>query len=153
MCAEDGAMLGRLFSHLSSSDQIPVFLEAFQDLRHSRCSSVMDREKALLSYFTLPPGEAQIMRDESMRAKRDAGLSVLSAADALNIEENEWWLEIKHMLSYDAEDDADNWWVLWGILRLRASGVALGGGLEVFQSTSKGFYEWTPELDTDLKVC
>lgn len=153
MCAEDGAMLGRLFSHLRSSDQIPFFLEAFQDLRHSRCSFVMHREKDLLSFFTLPPGEEQIMRDESMRAKRDAGLSVLSAADALNIEENEWWLEIKHMFSYDAEDDADNWWVQWGILRLRASGVALGGGLEVFRSTSKGFYEWTPELDTDLKVC
>ncbi len=126
MCAEDGAMLGRLFSHLSSSDQIPVFLEAFQDLRHSRCSSVMDREKALLSYFTLPPGEAQIMRDESMRAKRDAGLSVLSAADALNIEENEWWLEIKHMLSYDAEDDADNWWGAVGDPEIKSKWCCIG---------------------------
>ncbi|KAG7448109.1 FAD/NAD(P)-binding domain-containing protein [Guyanagaster necrorhizus] len=141
MCAEDGATLGRLFSHLHSSDQIPIFLEAFQDLRHSRCSFVMQREKELLSFLTLPPGEEQIMRDETMRAKRDAGLSVLSAADALNTEEAEWWLEIKHMFSYDAEDDADNWWVQWGILRLRANGVALGGRLEVFQSTSKGFYE------------
>ena len=40
MAAEDAVVLGSLFSHLSTLDQIPSFLNAYQELRQKRCELV-----------------------------------------------------------------------------------------------------------------
>ncbi|KAG6836368.1 hypothetical protein H0H93_008729 [Arthromyces matolae] len=121
MTIEDAAVLGKLFSHLRHRDQITNFLWAFQDLRQPRCDSVMTKEAGIVMYMTMPPGQAQQQRDDTMRAKRDAGIGILEASD--DIEESPEWVEIKEVFGYDAEDDADNWWVQWGLLRERASGA------------------------------
>ncbi|KAG6839518.1 hypothetical protein C0991_001916 [Blastosporella zonata] len=121
MTIEDAAVLARLFSHLQKEDQISSFLWAFQDLRQPRCDSVLAKEAGILFYMTMPQGEAQQQRDDTMRAKRDAGVGILDASD--EVDESPEWIEIKEVFGYDAEDDADNWWVQWGLLRERANGA------------------------------
>ncbi|KAF9459027.1 hypothetical protein BDZ94DRAFT_1062733 [Collybia nuda] len=121
MAVEDGAVLAKLFSHLRTKDQISSFLWAFQDLRQPRCNSVVTKELRIIHFMTMPPGERQESRDSSMRAKRDAGIGILQAYD--NHDEPREWTEIKEVFGYDAEDEADNWWVEWGILRERSMGV------------------------------
>ncbi|KAF9459024.1 hypothetical protein BDZ94DRAFT_1062718 [Collybia nuda] len=123
MAVEDGAVLAKLFSHLRSEDQISHFLYAFQDLRQQRCARVLKKEINDIAFMTMPPGETQQCRDSVMRAKRDAGLDVLDAGS--NMEETPEWAEIKEVFGYDAEDDADNWWMEWGVLRERAKGLEL----------------------------
>ena len=67
----------------------------------------------------LPPGDYQHMRDSVMRAKRDAGKDVLDSGEKGVVGSAEW-AEIVDVFGYDAEDDAENWWVVWGLLRERA---------------------------------
>lgn len=123
MAVEDGAVLAKLFSHLRSADQIESFLWAFQDLRQPRINLVYGREVGIIQYMTMPPCEFQAGRDQEMRAKRDAGINVLDALG--DMEETPQWQEIKEIFGYDAEDEADNWWVEWGLLRERAKGADL----------------------------
>ncbi|KAF8224334.1 FAD/NAD(P)-binding domain-containing protein [Tricholoma matsutake] len=120
MSVEDGAVLAKLFSHLRSEDQISSFLYAFQDLRQDRCEQAIAKEFDDINYMAMPPGDFQRYRDQTMRSKRDAGLSVLDAAGDLEI--NSQWEEIKQIFGYDAEDEADNWWNDWGLLRERSIG-------------------------------
>ncbi|KAG5640234.1 hypothetical protein DXG03_009737 [Asterophora parasitica] len=136
MTIEDAAVLAKLFSHLRTEEQISSFLWAFQDLRQPRCNSVMQKEVGMMWYLTMPEGEQQRMRDETMRAKHDAGLGVLQASD--ESEESPEWVEVKEVFAYDAEDEADNWWVEWGMLRERSRGVdvSLGIPIQVEQTVS-----------------
>ncbi|KAF4597197.1 hypothetical protein EYR40_007648 [Pleurotus pulmonarius] len=136
LAIEDGAVLAKLFSHLRSEDQIGSFLWAFEELRQQRCSSVIMNECGIVQYMTLPPGEFQQGRDQTMRAKRDAGLNALQASD--DSEETPEWAEIKEVFGYDAEDEADNWWVQWGRLRERAKGVEAAEivNISLFTNTS-----------------
>lgn len=60
-----------------------------------------------------------------MRMKRDSGLNVLQASE--DAEESPEWVEIKEVFGYDAEDEADNWWVKWGLLRERSIGAPIAG--------------------------
>jgi len=127
MSVEDGAVLAKLFSHLRSEDQISNFLYAFQDLRQERCEAAITKEFGDINYMALPPGEHQEYRDNSMRTKRDAGLSALDAAGELEL--NPQWEQIKSTFGYDAEDEADNWWNEWGLLRERSKGRDVSTGV------------------------
>ncbi|KAK0218348.1 hypothetical protein EDD85DRAFT_961622 [Armillaria nabsnona] len=118
LTVEDGAVLAKLFSHLHCKDQIKSFLWAFQDLRQPRCAAVHGKEAGIIHYMTAEPGEFQSARDDMMRAKQQAGVGILDATG--DLEETPEWVEIKEVFGYDAEDDADNWWVEWGLLRERA---------------------------------
>jgi salicylate hydroxylase len=120
MSVEDGAVLAKLFSHLRNEDQISSFLYAFQDLRKQRCEQATAKEFDDLHYMSLPPGEFQEYRDQIMRRKRDAGRSALDAAGSLEL--NPQWEEVRNFFVYDAEDEADNWWNEWGLLRERSIG-------------------------------
>ncbi|KAI6025734.1 hypothetical protein F5J12DRAFT_903881 [Pisolithus orientalis] len=90
------AVFAKLFSHLTSEDQIPMFLHAFQDLREDRCK----RE-----------------RDNIMRERQALGLGVLGAGGGKLPDQ---WDQLKELFGYNAEDEADDWWVKWGLLRERA---------------------------------
>ncbi|KAG6817236.1 hypothetical protein H0H87_011293 [Tephrocybe sp. NHM501043] len=120
MAIEDGAVLAKLFSHLRSEEQISPFLYAFETLRQSRCTAVGTKEFGDIYFMSLPPGEQQEGRDAHFRGRRDRGLNVLDA-DSFE-EETPQWTEIKEVFGYDAEDEADNWWQEWGLLRERAAG-------------------------------
>ncbi|EGN99370.1 hypothetical protein SERLA73DRAFT_90724 [Serpula lacrymans var. lacrymans S7.3] len=124
MAVEDGAVLAKLFSHLGSQDQISSFLYAYQDLREVRCASVVTSEQENLAFQTLPKGEMQEARDNGMRAKYAAGQSVLGGGEAAD-----QWESLKDLFGYDAEDQADDWWVKWGILRERAKQSSIDQGL------------------------
>ena len=124
-------MLATLFSHLAREDQIESFLYAFQDLRQGRCARNRVTDMANIHFMTMPEGERTRMRDFSMRTKFDRGEDVLGGTDDGNVSK---WDDIWDLFGYDAEDEADNWWIQWGLLRehanpLVAEGVGVDSGL------------------------
>ncbi|KAM5538702.1 hypothetical protein V8D89_007731 [Ganoderma adspersum] len=115
MAVEDGAVLAKLFSHISEERQIESFLYAFQELRQERVKAVRQGEFGSVLYMTAA-GEMAAARDAGMRAKAAAGKNVLEGdGDAESI-----WEEYRVVFGYDCEDEADDWWVQWGMLRERA---------------------------------
>ncbi|KAI0328274.1 FAD/NAD-P-binding domain-containing protein [Cubamyces sp. BRFM 1775] len=116
MAVEDGAVLAKLFSHLSEERQIESFLFAFQDLRQARARSVRAGEFASAFFMTID-GEGAAQRDAAMKAKSATGGNVLEGGEG---EVNSLWEEIRTIFGYDCEDEADDWWVQWGLLRERA---------------------------------
>lgn len=121
MAVEDAAVLGKLFGHLSSHEQIPTFLYAFQDIREARCTTIQQVELGNIWFMTLADSPEQRARDDAMRAKSYEGKNVLSG-DA-GEEDDPQWREVAETFAYDCEDEADNWWHQWGLLRERAKGA------------------------------
>ncbi|RPD57140.1 FAD/NAD(P)-binding domain-containing protein [Lentinus tigrinus ALCF2SS1-6] len=117
MAVEDGAVLARVFSHLSEDRQIDSFLYAFQELRQPRTRSVRAGEFGNIFFMTLEDGEDARQRDDSMRAMAAKGTNVL---EGLGGDVSRLWDEIRTIFGYDCEDEADDWWVQWGMLRERA---------------------------------
>lgn len=115
MAVEDAAVFAKLFSHLRDKDQISSFLHAFQDLREDRCASVVHTEQCNLYFQMMPAGPQQEQRDQDMRAKTAQGENVFGGGEA-----SEQWDQLRELCCYDAEDEADDWWVKWGLLRERA---------------------------------
>ncbi|KAJ7730764.1 hypothetical protein B0H16DRAFT_1427796 [Mycena metata] len=118
MGLEDGAVLAKLFSHLSTESQISDFLYAFQDLRQPRCQTVLASETGIIQYMSMPNCPDQEKRDQGMMALAATGTNLFDVADGG--EESPEWEEIKTVFGYDAEDEADNWWVSWGLLKQRS---------------------------------
>ncbi|KAJ7162331.1 hypothetical protein C8R46DRAFT_1164441 [Mycena filopes] len=118
MGLEDGAVLAKLFSHLSTASQISDFLYAFQDLRQPRCEAVLTAERGIIQYMSMPDCAEQVARDQGMMALAAAGTNLFDVAEGA--EESAEWAEIKDVFGYDAEDEADDWWVSWGLLKQRA---------------------------------
>ena len=119
MAIEDGAVLGKLFSHLSSDRQISSLLYAFQEVRQSRTREVLARDVHDLKYMLLPDGPEQAARDTRMQALTRAGKNVLEDLDG-DEKANELWEMLCGIFGYDCEDEADDWWIQWGTLRERA---------------------------------
>ncbi|KAK7013521.1 hypothetical protein R3P38DRAFT_3576044 [Favolaschia claudopus] len=115
MGLEDGAVLAKLFSHLATDSQITDFLYAFQELRQPRAQTVLTSETGVIHYMGMPNGPEQEARDQAMQAKHKAGGYLFSGDD-----ESAEWAEIKTVFGYDAENEADNWWVTWGRLKARS---------------------------------
>ncbi|KAJ6525963.1 hypothetical protein B0H19DRAFT_1197546 [Mycena capillaripes] len=118
MGLEDGAVLAKLFSHLNTHSQISDFLHAFQELRQPRCESVLAAETGVIRYMSMPNCPDQEIRDQAWMAKTAADTDLFEVSDGE--EETPEWKEIKDVFGYDAEDEADNWWVTWGLLKQRA---------------------------------
>ncbi|KAH9832944.1 FAD/NAD-P-binding domain-containing protein [Rhodofomes roseus] len=117
---EDAAVLGKLYHHLTIPEQAQDFLYAFQDLRKQRCAEALDGEVSMITFITTPDGPEQDARNANMRAKYRAGKNVLEG-DTSDGGEGEQWVQIRTIFGYDCEDEADNWWVQWGLLRARAN--------------------------------
>lgn len=105
MAVEDGAVLGSLFSHLSSTDQISAFLNAFQELRQRRCAMVDRAVFDNAKMCCLPPGPEADGRDQDLAVKN------VDWDDGMLKEQFE---EISAIFLYDAGDDAEEWWINWG---------------------------------------
>ena len=118
MAIEDGAVLAKLFSHLSDESQIESFLYAFQELRQERVCAVRAGEFASV-FFMTAAGAPAADRDASMRAKAARGQNVLEGEGSAE----GVWEEYRVVFGYDCEDAADDWWVQWGMLRERANGA------------------------------
>ena len=57
MAVEDAVVLGSLFSHLRMMDQIPSFLDAYQELRQRRCDLVKLADIGNAQMVSMPDGE------------------------------------------------------------------------------------------------
>ena len=125
MAVEDGAVLAKLFSHLSSHRQIESFLYAFQELRQARVRTVRAGELAS-AFFMTADGPEAAQRDAAMRAKVREGGNVLDSEG----EASAAWDEYRIVFGYDCEDEADDWWVQWGVLRERARAESDGSDVE-----------------------
>ena len=118
MSLEDASVLAKLFSHLRNEEQIPSFLFAFQNLREERCKKNRALDIGNILFMMEPEGEGTAQRDAMMREKHDQGRNVLSGDDEdSNVAQ---WDHNRELFGYDAEDEADNWWVQWGLLQERA---------------------------------
>ena len=143
MAVEDGAVLAKLFSHLSEERQIESFLYAFQELRQSRTRSVRASEFGNAFFMAMADCEASRQRDAGMRALGQQGVNVLEAGG----EASGLWDEIREIFGYDCEDEADDWWVQWGVLRERARGSEDGSDAEEPGATVRRRASTQPLLD------
>jgi salicylate hydroxylase len=132
MSLEDASVLAKLFSHLRSEEQIPSFLYAFQNLREERCKKNRALDIHNIIFMMEPEGEITARRDSMMRAKYDEGRNILSGDDEDSTVAQ--WDHNRELFGYDAEDEADNWWVQWGLLqeRAKASQRQDGAKLDMF---------------------
>ncbi|KIM62723.1 hypothetical protein SCLCIDRAFT_1214833 [Scleroderma citrinum Foug A] len=115
---EDAAVFAKLFSHITSKEQIPTFLHAFQDIREDRCARVIHSEQRNLLFRMMPDGPEQEERDRIMRERHAQGLGVFDGNTSDKPAER--WDSLKELFGYNAEDEADDWWIKWGLLGERA---------------------------------
>ncbi|KAK7043476.1 FAD-binding-3 domain-containing protein [Favolaschia claudopus] len=111
---EDGAFLGKIFSHTRNRARIAEFLHAFEESRRHRCAHIDESEKQYITAMTLPSGPGRVATELAMRANAATGHNVMdSASDDLQ----HMWDDMRRIFGYDPADDADEWWVSWGRLR------------------------------------
>ncbi|KAJ7488120.1 hypothetical protein FB451DRAFT_1226471 [Mycena latifolia] len=111
---EDGAFIGKIFSHTRNRDRVPEFLHAFEEHRRSRSLHIREMERQYIGVITLPDGEMQQGRDAGMRANHAAGRNVMDAQESHLQQMQD---EMRMLFAYDPADDADEWWMSWGRLR------------------------------------
>jgi salicylate hydroxylase len=88
---------------------------AFQNLREERCQKNRTLDIGDVRFLMKPEGEDTAMRDTMMRRNYNEGRNVFEGDD----EESNLsrWDQFRELFAYDAEDEADNWWVQWGLLQ------------------------------------
>jgi salicylate hydroxylase len=111
---EDGAFMGKIFSHTRNRDRVPEFLYAFEEHRRDRCFRIRDADKQYITTLTLPDGEMQESRDALMRANQAAGRNVMDGPESALQDIID---EMRLIFGYEPTDDADEWWMSWGRLR------------------------------------
>ncbi|KAI0730565.1 FAD/NAD(P)-binding domain-containing protein [Earliella scabrosa] len=107
LAVEDAVVLGSLFSHLRTADQIPSFLSGYEDLRQRRCNFVCHADVAHARQMVLPPGPDADSRDQNVRRSPDEWDEGTTKAQ---------FEEIAEIFVYDAGDAAEEWWINWGRL-------------------------------------
>lgn len=105
MAIEDAVVFGSLFSHLSTTDQIPTFVSAYQELRQHRCSVVRADDAENIRLLTLPPGPEADNRNKNLSTH---GQEWNEGLLRLRFE------QLQEVFGYDAGDAAEEWWINWG---------------------------------------
>ena len=151
MAIEDAAVLGNLLSRLTHSSQLPVLLQAYQDLRLSRTAETQNQSRLNQKIFHLPDGPEQERRDADMRRAAELQLNGLAkdgtttttttttmtvGGDVAEGSANQWADERKSRIQfgYDADEMAERWWCEGGE---RALQHAQGDGGRVNGDESK----------------
>ena len=131
MAIEDGAVLGNLLSRLAHPAQLPVFLQAYEDLRLPRTAETQTQSRLNQTIFHLPDGPEQEQRDADMRRATELELRRMRGdvgqGDALEGSANQWADERKSRVQfgYDADEAVEAWWCAVGEGKL--SELARGG--------------------------
>ncbi|KAI0790702.1 FAD/NAD-P-binding domain-containing protein [Abortiporus biennis] len=136
IAAGDAAALGRIFQHLHHESQIESLLWGFEEIRQKRVSQMREAEMTFLSSMTMLNGPAQEARDARIKRRYELGLNALDNSDGSGPGQ---WDSVKDTFGYDAEDEADDWWMKWGKLKERAEFVEAGSPgfvIEVNQEAS-----------------
>ncbi|KZT68286.1 FAD/NAD(P)-binding domain-containing protein [Daedalea quercina L-15889] len=112
LAAGDGMILGRLFKNLHRKEQIGSFLAAVVENRQKRIRDIQKSERANPLTMSLPAGveQARYLKATVQHMGNDG---IVSFAEE----------SIRNAYSYDPEDEADSWWVEWGILQERAANI------------------------------
>ncbi|KAJ7113175.1 hypothetical protein C8R44DRAFT_984956 [Mycena epipterygia] len=120
MGLEDSAALAKLFSHLSRKNQITDFLNAFHEMRHPRCKATAQVYRRALAYLM---GSGPLPKETAPDAPdaNEAGSTPTLIPEGSDL----FW--------YDADDHAEEWWVVWGLLTVPAPPPL---GLNHFQSSA-----------------
>ncbi|KAF8510993.1 FAD/NAD(P)-binding domain-containing protein [Hysterangium stoloniferum] len=111
MAIEDAAVLGNLFSRLKRRDNIVFILQAYQELRQSRCAYVQGREDNAHVTFPLREGTDEDLdgRDEELREK-------YLSKDITPEKFQELWEKSAEIFRYEVELEAEGWWRDFGPL-------------------------------------
>ncbi|KAH7890749.1 hypothetical protein F5I97DRAFT_1799851 [Phlebopus sp. FC_14] len=126
MQVEDAGVLSTLFTQLSSRDQIPHFMEAFQEIRQPRAQFIFSKETKSFETVWIPPGPVRAARDEVLRKMMTEGRK------GWNEDKLRWqWEEICEVFGYHAREAAEDWWVMWGLLRERSKEINASNGLHM----------------------
>lgn len=80
-----------------------------------RCMDIQDSESANSASVMLPDGPEQQERDRSMREAAKLGSGGWDEAMFRHL-----WENIRILFAYDPEEDAEEWWQHWGLLRERS---------------------------------
>ncbi|KAI0323877.1 FAD/NAD(P)-binding domain-containing protein [Cubamyces sp. BRFM 1775] len=136
MAAGDAAVLGRLISHLRRKYQIGSFLNAIPEIRAGRVERVLHAAAGNIFAVSLPPGVAEA-RDRALRERAERGIQELVARKGslggLWAERSaEMRQAIEKTFAYDPEDEADNWWVQWGLMQERAARMVISDAVTVY---------------------
>ena len=106
MAVEDAVVFGSLFARLRSWSQISLFMNAYQEIRESRCLGAKVDDDSASRLVWLPPGPARDARNADMAQTTsddwDEG-DLKRDLDAFG-----------KIFCYDASDAAEEWWVNWG---------------------------------------
>ncbi|KAJ7734227.1 hypothetical protein B0H16DRAFT_1577969 [Mycena metata] len=79
---EDGAFIGKIFSHTRDRGRIPELLNAFEERRKPRCQQINQVKMHSMDIIPLAfPMQAE--RDAAMRANEAAGRNVMDAGEAM----------------------------------------------------------------------
>ncbi|KAH8801913.1 hypothetical protein DL96DRAFT_772438 [Flagelloscypha sp. PMI_526] len=111
--AEDGVVLGHLFSHITSTLQIPFLLSAFQEIRQPHTTAISRSDYMRFKLMVLSPeDEATKQRDAALSATlvQGDGEADLDKSEMLKM----LWSEFIQTYSYDSVEAADEWWSMWG---------------------------------------
>ncbi|KAF7300700.1 FAD-binding-3 domain-containing protein [Mycena chlorophos] len=112
---EDGAFIGKIFSHTRNASRIREFLNAFEEVRKPRCSHIYQSEKTYIDVMALPDSPMQQARDSAMRANDAAGRNLMDSGDEDSLQT--MWDDMRMVFDYHPADAADDWWMAWGRLR------------------------------------
>ncbi|KAL5493047.1 hypothetical protein ACEPAI_4495 [Sanghuangporus weigelae] len=93
---------------------------AFQEIRHPRSEQLSTSEQQKVDFIALPAGPLSEARDESMRLQMQEGQVDWSASEDSFLTRS--WEEFRDAFGYDAFDEAETWWVEWGVLLDRING-------------------------------
>lgn len=131
---EDGVALGRIFSHLKRSEQIPSFLEAYEDVRRERDIRAYEKEIGDVEFMTLPREYAE-PRNALMREKGQGGRNLFEVnipTDDGTSDGWEEWQRIVDQFAYNAEEAADDWWQSEGkVIEASRGGMVDGPMLQI----------------------
>lgn len=131
MQIEDAAVLTTLLAKLKTADQIPNLLSAFQEIRQCRVPTIYNKEYKAIEWFRIPPGDARNARDDALRAMIDTGRK---GWDETKLK---WqWEEIAEVFGYHAIEVAEDWWVVWGMMRERSEVADAWGTMPRLHSDS-----------------
>ncbi|GBE81361.1 hypothetical protein BKA93DRAFT_602477 [Sparassis latifolia] len=111
----DGFVLSRLFRNLSRKDQIPVFLSALQEIRQNRLNNVLKIASTNPFALSMPPGVEEALHQKQLSKDKADSLLTRAREDKYTVMQE----AMESIYGYDPEDDADTWWVQWGIIRER----------------------------------
>ncbi|KAN0111235.1 FAD/NAD(P)-binding domain containing protein [Russula decolorans] len=131
IAVEDAAVIGALFSHVSSISQVPALLQAYQDLRLPRATATQESSRLNQKIFHLLDGPEQRARDDAMRAAMAAELEGRAIPDG---NPNQLADRTKNHIQYDydAYAEVEQWWASGGREQIEALGGHGDGGHESF---------------------